>query len=111
MKFKIGFACDTFEIWRRATAAEDVALIAHYSGVFDQRYCAENPDDAIMHSNGESSVNFTRLTSDYVNKVVIPQLSELAEKYGFNGAWVDGECWAVHHDFHPETVAAFEKET
>lgn len=105
------FACNTFEIWRRATAAEDVALIAHYSGVFDQRYCAENPDDAIVQSNGYSSVNFTRLTSDYVHKVVIPQLSELAGKYGFNGAWIDGECWAVDFDYHPETVAAFEKET
>ena len=105
------FALDTFEIWRRATAAEDVALIAHYSGVFDQKYCAEHPEDAILQADGNSSVNFTRLTSDYVHKVVIPQLSELAGKYGFNGAWVDGECWAVDFDYHPETVAAFERET
>ena len=72
---------------------------------------AEHPEDAILQADGNSSVNFTRLTSDYVYKVVIPQLSELAGKYGFNGAWVDGECWAVDFDYHPETVAAFERET
>ena len=105
------FACDTFAVWRKATAEEDVALVAHYSGVFDQKYCAAHPDHALTQLDGHKSPNFTRLTGNYVDEVVIPQLSELAGKYGFNGAWVDGECWAVDFDYSPETIAAFEKET
>ena len=105
------FACNTFEVWRKATAAEGVALVAHYSGIFDQKYCAARPDQAIMLADGRRSENFTRLTGNYVDEVVIPQLSELAGKYGFDGAWVDGECWAVDFDYSPETVAAFEQET
>ena len=44
------FACDTLEIWRRATKAEDVTLVTHYSGVVDQKYCADHPEGAVMRA-------------------------------------------------------------
>ena len=36
---------------------------------------------------------------------------KLAEKYDIDGVWIDGDCWRARADFHPETLANFEKET
>lgn len=46
-----------------------------------------------------------------MDDLLIPQFKELAGKYGADGVWVDGECWATETDFHPDTVRAFEAET
>ena len=106
------FAYDTLEMWRRVTREEGVALYMHYSGVFDMNYCAKHPEDAIIGADGSRSTQMTRTFGfAYADKLVIPQLKELAGKYGVDGVWVDGECWATGTDFHPDTIAAFEKET
>lgn len=105
------FACNTLEIWRRATAAEDVALFTHYSGVVDENFCAKHPEEAVMRPDGTRSKKAVRTNGNYADMLLIPQLSEMAEKYGTNGAWVDGDCWGVEIDYHPDTVAEFEAET
>lgn len=105
------FAQDTLALWRRVTKEENVALYMHYSGVFDLRYCAEHPEDTVMNAQGELIRGNTRTDGAYVDKLLIPQLSELAEAYGVDGVWIDGDCWRATADFHPETLAAFEKET
>ncbi|MBQ7321694.1 MAG: hypothetical protein IJW99_06330 [Clostridia bacterium] len=105
------FATDTLALWRRVTREEGVALYMHYSGVFDSRYCAEHPEEAAVHADGSRSDKTTRTLGHYADDLLIPQLKELADKYSVDGVWVDGECWSTCADFHPETVAAFEKET
>ncbi len=104
-------ACDTLAVWRSATKAEDVAMFVHYSGVQDYKYCEEHPEEAVMNADGTRSGKATRLNGRYVDDILIPQISEMAERYGIDGAWVDGDSWGVEVDYHPETVAAFEKET
>jgi len=103
-------AFDTLELWRRVTREEDVALYLHYSGVMDERYCQNHPDDAVMNPDGTRKKNITRTMGPYADKLLIPQFKELAGKYGIDGVWVDGECWATALDYHPDTIAAFEKE-
>lgn len=105
------FALDTLELWRRVTREEGVALYMHYSGVWDFKYCRENPSERVMRADGSFSDSATRTNGRYADELLIPQLSELAGKYGVDGVWVDGDCWGSEADFHPETVAAFEKET
>ena len=105
------FEKDTLALWRRVTKEEDVALYMHYSGVFDLKYCAEHPDQVVMDADGTPNRGTTRLDGTYVDELMIPQLLELAGKYGVDGAWVDGDCWRAAADFHPETLAKFEKET
>lgn len=112
-------AGDPLALWRRVTKEENVALYLHYSGVIDQKYALENPDDVIVRADGarinEGRDNpvygCTRPNGRYADRLLIPQLKELAGKYGADGAWVDGECWGCYADFHPETVRAFEAET
>lgn len=106
------FALDPLALWRRVTKEEGIALYMHYSGVWDTHYCEAHPEDAIMNADGTRSGYITRTFGfAYADKLLIPQMKELAGKYQVDGIWVDGECWATALDFHPETVAAFEKET
>ena len=105
------FAQDTLALWRKVTREEGVALYLHYSGVWDEKYCAEHPQDRVLNADGTYNDKVTYRGSRYVDDLLIPQLSELAEKYEVDGIWLDGECWACKNDYHPETLAAFEEET
>lgn len=105
------FAKDTLALWRKITAEEGVALYLHYSGVIDHHYCKLHPEDQVVNADGSYAEGITRTCGlAYADKLLIPQLKELAGKYGADGVWVDGECWGTRVDFHPDTVAAFEKE-
>ena len=105
------FSGDPLALWRRVTREEDVALYLHYSGVFDQKYVAEHPDQAARRADGTPSDKATWTAGTYADDLLIPQLTELAVDYGVDGVWVDGECWSTEADFRPETLAAFERET
>ncbi len=105
------FAGDPLALWRKVTAEEGVALYMHYSGVWDSQYCAAHPEECVVHADGTRSATSTRTLGNYVDELLIPQLKELAGKYGVDGVWIDGDCWATAADFHPDTVAAFEKAT
>lgn len=104
------FAFDTLALWRRVTREEDVALYMHYSGVYDNKYVTEHPEENIMRANGEYALNAVRPNGKYADDVLIPQISEVSEKYGVDGFWIDGDCWKPEADFRPESIAEFEKE-
>ncbi len=42
---------------------------------------------------------------------MIPQLKELSRDYKVDGAWIDGECWAVEPDYGKASLDRFTKET
>ena len=105
------FAFDTLALWRKVTREEGVALYLHYSGVIDRRFCAHHPEEAVRDAQGNPSDSVARTAGHYADMLLIPQLKELAGRYGADGVWVDGECWGTCLDYHPDTVAAFEKET
>lgn len=104
------FAKDTLEMWRRVTREEDVALYMHYSGIYEIKYCKEHPEDNAVRADGSYATATVRPDSKYADELLIPQLSELAEKYGVDGFWIDGECWKTESDFSKESIEAFEKE-
>ncbi|MBE6580675.1 MAG: hypothetical protein E7650_03555 [Ruminococcaceae bacterium] len=105
------FVGDPLALWRRVTREEGVALYMHYSGVYDIKYCNEHPEACTMKPDGTLDEGTTRLDSKYVDELLIPQLCELAEVYDIDGVWIDGECWRVSPDYHPETLEKFEKKT
>ena len=53
----------------------------------------------------------TSVFGPYVDSLLIPQLKELAGKYGVDGAWVDGECWATSADYSEKAVRLFREQT
>lgn len=105
------FEGDPLELWRRVTKEENVALYLHYSGVYDIKYCNEHPEETVMAADGTLIRGTTRTDGKYVDEILIPQLSEIIEKYGVDGFWIDGDCWKPQPDFRPESIATFEKET
>lgn len=102
------FACDPLKVWRQVTKEYGIPLYMHFSGVYDIKYCAEHPEDRTIKADG-SPMNVVRMDGKYLDEYFIPQVCELVDKYDVDGLWVDGECWAVYNDYHPETIAKFEK--
>ena len=106
-----GLVTDPLAVWRKVTADRGVGLYMHYSGVWDARAVELNPAWAVKDPNGNPSTTITSVFGPYVDKLLIPQLKELAGKYGVDGIWVDGECWATALDYGEKAVKLFKEET
>ena len=105
-----GFINDQLKIWRKVTKEYGVPLIMHYSGIWDTRALEFHPEWAVLNEDGSPDKEKTSPFKDYADKLLIPQLLELADVYGVDGVWVDGECWAVKPDFDERVINLFEKE-
>ncbi|NMC36938.1 MAG: hypothetical protein GYA41_01280 [Bacteroidales bacterium] len=106
-----GFLKDPLKLFREVTKKNNVALFMHFSGVWDNKVVQEHPDWAVIKANGERSTQKVSFFSPYLQQYMIPQLQELASVYRVDGAWVDGECWAVEPDFGEASVKRFIQQT
>ena len=106
-----GIVGNPMETWRKVTKEQGVQLYAHHSGIFDHVYCTNHPDEAVKDAGGNPSKDYARANGRYADDKLIPQLLELAGRYGLDGVWVDGDCWGAQMDFDPRTVKEFEKAT
>lgn len=105
-----GFEKDPLKLFREITGKNNVALFVHFSGVWDGKVVKEHPNWAVVKANGEKSTETTSFFSPYLDSYMIPQLKELSD-YGVDGAWIDGECWAVEADYGEASLNRFTKET
>ena len=106
-----GVTKDSLKIWREVTRRNGVALYAHYSGVWDTEAATQRPEWAAVYSNGTRSTDITSVFGDYKDQLLIPQLLEIAQTYGLDGAWVDGECWATILDYSDKAKEEFKRST
>ncbi|HOW67591.1 MAG TPA: hypothetical protein P5186_27755 [Candidatus Paceibacterota bacterium] len=106
-----GFVGDPLRIWREVTAERGVALYMHYSGVWDSEVIRQHPDWAVLNADRSTNKNATSFFGPYADRLLIPQLRELAGVYRVDGAWVDGECWASMPDYGDASLAAFRAAT
>jgi hypothetical protein len=106
-----GFEKDPLKLWREVTEKNHVALFMHFSGVIDNKVVQQHPDWAIIQSNGERSKQNVSFFSPYLDTCMIPQLKELSLDYNVDGAWIDGECWAIQPDYGRASLDRFTKET
>jgi hypothetical protein len=90
---------DSLAIWREATRERGVALYIHFSGVWDDQAVARHPDWAAITREGAIDRQKTSTFGPYVDQLMLPQLKEAVAKYDLDGAWIDGECWAVRPDW------------
>lgn len=102
-----GFVGDPLRVWRKVTAERGVALYMHYSGVWDSEAIRQHPDWAAVNADGKINSNATSVFGPYVDRLLVPQLRELAGDYRVDGVWVDGECWATVPDYGVASVKAF----
>lgn len=106
-----GFEKDPLKLFREVTEKNKVSLFMHFSGVWDSKVVSEHPDWAIVKANGERSTQKTSFFSPYLYTYMIPQLKELSSVYHVDGAWIDGECWAVEPDWGLASLKRFTEET
>ncbi|MEO8661667.1 MAG: hypothetical protein ABI693_24570 [Bryobacteraceae bacterium] len=102
---------DSLEIWRRVTEKHGVSLFIHFSGVWDGLAVVEHPEWARLDADGKPDAKVTSTFGPYVDERMILQLKEAAARYRLDGAWVDGECWAVKPDYSPAVAKAFQEKT
>jgi len=105
------FEKDPLALIRKVTDARNVALYLHYSGVQDKNYVKLHPEEARLGPDGKPDGKNTSLWGPYVDKLLIPQLKELIEKYHVDGVWIDGECWSTQPDYQPAALEEFTKQT
>ena len=102
---------DILRLWRDVTARHGVALYAHHSGVWDNRALEHHPQWAAVNEKDEADKEKTSVFGPYVDELLIPQLKEMALEYGLDGAWIDGECWAVMMDYSRYALEAWKAKT
>lgn len=90
---------DILKMWREVTKEHDVALYAHYSGVWDQYQNIKHPEWVALDIEGKPDKFALSVFSPYADEVIIPQLCEIAGEYNLDGVWVDGDCWGAIVDF------------
>lgn len=106
-----GFQKDPLKLWREITEKNKVGLYMHYSGVWDGKAATGHPDWAVVKASGEKSVQKMSFFSPYVDKILIPQLKELSSEYHVDGAWIDGDCWAVELDYSEKAIQGWTQKT
>lgn len=106
-----GFEKDPLKLWREVTEKNKVALFMHFSGVWEEKVVKEHPDWAVVNARGEKSTKKVSFFSPYLDQYMIPQLKELSSVYKVDGAWVDGENWAVEPDFGEAAIKRWKAET
>jgi hypothetical protein len=106
-----GFVGDQLRQWREVTAERGVALFVHYSGIWDAEAVERHPDWAVVNADGTRDDRMASQFGPYVDRLLIPQMKELIDVYGIDGAWIDGECWAVKHDYAPDVLDRFREAT
>ena len=102
---------DPLRLWRQVTAERGVALYMHYSGVWDSEAIRRHPDWGVVNADGKTNDKATSRFGPYADKLLIPQLRELAGDYGVDGVWVDGDCWASVPDYSEAALKAFRQAT
>jgi hypothetical protein len=102
---------DILKIWRDVTNKYKIPLVVHYSGVADDAANRAHPEWARIDTSGKADKRPTSTVGDYADKLMIPQLKELVDKYKIDAVWVDGDCWATRVDYSPKMLEGFQKET
>ena len=118
-----GVVKDALTQWRTATRVLGLPLHCHYSGIWDKAAGAKHPEWCVQTHDGKAAGapfgdSATKPAgekmcprSDYLEKLLIPQMFELIDRYDVNGFWVDGDLWAVEPCYCPRCRAAFTEQT
>jgi len=106
-----GIVKDQLRIWRDVTAKHGVALYVHYSGVIDARALELHPEWARIDENDELDQRVTSTFGAYVDRLLIPQLTELIDDYDIDGVRIDGDCWGTARDYGQAAALAFKDST
>lgn len=90
-----GLKKDALKQWREATRDLGMPLHCHYSGIWDKAAGAKHRNWCVVDAKGKVNREKMCPTGPYVEKLMIPQMLELIDRYEVDGFWVDGDLWGV----------------
>lgn len=101
---------DALKQWREATRQLGLPLHCHYSGIWDTAAWEKHPDwravppgkDLPKHYRGKMCPR-----GPYLQKLMIPQMTELIDRYDVDGFWIDGDIWGVAPCYCPRCRGAY----
>ncbi len=114
---------DALQQWRDATRKLGLPLHCHYSGIWDQAAGAKHRDWCVVGPTGKAvgapfggnanKPTFEKMCprSPYLDKLMIPQLLELIDRYDVDGFWIDGDLWAAEPCYCQRCRKAFTAKT
>lgn len=108
---------DAVAAWREASRRLGIQLIVHYSGFLDLVAGQKHPEWLAVPSPADKrdTENFRDmwmcLRSGYMDKLMIPQLIELAVDYNVDGTWIDGNLWGYRGCWCDKCKAEFTRRT
>ena len=118
-----GLTADALEQWRRATSELGLPLHCHYSGLWDSAAGARHAAWAVKDEDGKPAgapfgAKHGARSNDvmcprgpYLEKLLIPQMKELVDRYHVDGFWVDGEIWAARPCYCRRCMKEWTQET
>jgi len=118
-----GLRKDALKQWREATRDLGMPLHCHYSGIWDKAAGAKHRNWCVVDATGRLAgapfgQNAGAPTGEkmcplgpYVEKLMIPQMLELIDRYEVDGFWVDGDQWAVEPCYCRRCREAFTAKT
>jgi len=113
---KVGYSANSFSgdplrTWRSVTKSNGVPLYVHYSSIWDNKAVKEHPEWGRVNADGSRDTTKISFESDYVSRLMIPQLKEMIDLYGIDGVWIDGDCWSTAPDYAPKNMKTFLDQT
>jgi hypothetical protein len=106
-----GVVKDAMKQWRKATKKLGLPLHCHYSGIWDKAAGAKYRDWCAIDKDGKPTREKMCPRGLYLEKLLIPQMFELIDRYGVDGFWVDGDMWAVEPCYCRRCRKAFTQAT
>lgn len=100
---------DPLAFYRKITAQLNIALYSHISGIIDMAAINRHPKWGRLDQSGEYDNKNISIYSSYKDSIFIPQLKELVNRYKIDGAWIDGDAWAVYADYNNNGLQKFMK--
>lgn len=109
---------DAVAAWSEAARRLNIQLIGHYSSFLDLAAALRHPEWMAVPAPGH--VRSEPLTisdawmcprSEYFDKLMIPQLIELAVDYRLDGIWIDGDIWGFRGCWCERCKAEFRRRT
>jgi hypothetical protein len=118
-----GLKHDALMQWRQATRKLGLPLHCHYSGVWDKAAGAKHPEWCVVTADGKPAgapfgQNAGAPTGEkmcprslYLDRLMIPQMLELIDRYEVDGFWIDGDLWAVEPCYCAQCKEAWHRQT
>lgn len=101
---------DLLKIWKEETSRSGTELFIYVSTLRNDALTNLRPDYLRVFINGANATVIDH-NSEFAEKILLPGLQELIDRYDPDGFFLDADFWTIHESWNPSSIEAFRKET